>query len=526
MFITEVIMMETPGKKLSDFHLQGELGRGSFAVVHKVKSLLNNKVYVLKQVNLQHLSMKNQQLAKQEVEILKSVSHPNIVKCYGSFLENSCLYIILEFAEEGDLQKLMHKYKQKTKSFKEQEIWQYAEQLSSAINYLHSRRILHRDIKCPNVFLTGGKLKLGDLGTSRIMQSEMHVTRVGTPLYLAPELIKNQPYDTKVDVWAMGCILYTLAAMRPPFSGQNLITLGVNIISHEPKPLPSTYSKKLSSFISKLLIKQAKTRPSIAEVIDLLPKNPDKTFSEIDLLSTGVTWGKLSNVDIPRPATQQVHTRPKESFGPEVGVPREKRISQLFGKFKSKIEYLKSVSREKPQDKPKGSFQPPEPLELPEPVEPVKSVELIEFPGTQKAPRIQKPPKSFLTEKPPKKEESQKPQLVQKDTESIFRSNSALLNSLTKTKENSSQEKKPTQTKHESQKEFRPQTAKKYNSKCTAKNQRPQTAKGKSNWAPKNPLYKPRDFSTVQKPCIPTPFAQPLPPKAHKKLTVRDLHVN
>ena len=112
-------------------------------------------------------------------------------------------------------------------------IWSIGFEVCEAVKHLHQCNIIHRDIKCLNIFLTKDKhVKLGDLGVSKIIsQGSMQVARVGTPLYLAPELIKQQPYDFKVDVWALGCVLYTLATLESPFQASNLISLGHKIIN-------------------------------------------------------------------------------------------------------------------------------------------------------------------------------------------------------------------------------------------------------------------------------------------------------
>ncbi|CAD8184192.1 unnamed protein product [Paramecium pentaurelia] len=218
---------------------------GSFGVVYKVKSTYDGLIYVLKKINLTHLKPKQQAEALKEAQLLRTLKHPNIISYYVSFIEQDNLCIIMEYAEGGDLQKLLKDYKEKRKSLKENTIWQMSRELTQAIQHLHENNIIHRDIKTLNVFLTKDKhIKLGDLGVSKIFNSEIALdgTRVGTPLYLAPELVQHQPYDYKVDVWALGCIVFQLATLEPPFQGENLITLGYSIVNHSPKPLPSQYS--------------------------------------------------------------------------------------------------------------------------------------------------------------------------------------------------------------------------------------------------------------------------------------------
>lgn len=157
----------------------------------------------------------------------------------------------------------------------EKDIWCFAYEILMGIEYLHSKNIIHRDIKTLNIFTSNDKhIKLGDLGVSKIVNSMIPLqgTRVGTPLYLAPELIKHQPYSFKVDIWAIGCALYHLCSFEPPFIGNNLIILGNTIVHKKPKGIPKNYSAKLSLFIEKLLAKSPENRPSAKEGLRMIPK--------------------------------------------------------------------------------------------------------------------------------------------------------------------------------------------------------------------------------------------------------------
>jgi len=148
----------------------------------------------------------------------------------------------MEYADGGDLYTLLKQYKHKKKMFTEEELWSFAYQIFLGIDYLHSNNIMHRDIKCLNLFITRENLvKIGDLGVSKIVlrHDDLHLTRVGTPLYLGPELIKNKPYDYKIDCWAVGCSIYHIANLEPPFSGDNLIELGNNICNMPHKEVSS-----------------------------------------------------------------------------------------------------------------------------------------------------------------------------------------------------------------------------------------------------------------------------------------------
>ena len=257
--------MEKSGYK--DFIIQKELGRGSFGVVYLVQQRISKRYYVLKRINIGHIHMKFQQAALREVEILKKINHPNIIKYYFSYIEDNTLSIITEYAEGGDLYQLLQRHRIKRTNIPEPEIWRIMLELSSALSYLHTNSIIHRDIKCQNVFLTKNlTIKLGDLGASKFMTAEMQATRVGTPLYLAPEMVKQQPYDHKIDVWGLGCILYTLTSKESPFIGPNLITLGISIINKNPKNIPAWYSNKLNEIIMSMLQKNPDDRPNSVEL--------------------------------------------------------------------------------------------------------------------------------------------------------------------------------------------------------------------------------------------------------------------
>ena len=263
------------GSRLSDFEIVKQLGKGSYGTVYVVRSKLDMNTYVMKKMELNHLKENQQKECYQEVSILRKVSHPNIIKYYSSFLENESLCIIMEYAELGDLYTLIKHYKRHQKFFDEIILWRIAFEVLNGLDYLHSNNIIHRDIKCLNLFLSKDHhVKIGDLGVSTIASiGGMHCTRVGTPLYLSPELVKQVPYDYKTDIWSFGCSLYHLANLDPPFTGNNLIVLGNNIVKGRPKDLPVFYSNELKDFISKMLTKKPEKRPNAKDAKNMIPQN-------------------------------------------------------------------------------------------------------------------------------------------------------------------------------------------------------------------------------------------------------------
>ena len=263
------------GSRLSDFEIVKQLGKGSYGTVYVVHSKLDKNTYVMKKMELNHLKESQQKECYREVSILRKVSHPNIIKYYSSFLENESLCIIMEYAELGDLYTLIKHYKRHQKYFDEILLWRIAYEVLNGLDYLHTNSIIHRDIKCLNLFLSKDHhVKIGDLGVSTISAlGGMHCTRVGTPLYLSPELVKQIPYDYKTDIWSFGCSLYHLASLEPPFTGNNLIVLGNNIVKGRPKDLPGFYSNEIKDFIWRMLTKKAEKRPNARDAKNMIPKN-------------------------------------------------------------------------------------------------------------------------------------------------------------------------------------------------------------------------------------------------------------
>jgi len=217
---------------LKEFEIGKELGKGAFGTVCIVKRKDDSKIYAMKRVKISQLNTKEKENALNEVRILASLNHPHIIGYEEAFFdeESKTLNIVMEFADDGDLESKLKKKNLTRDFFNESELWIWLIQIIQGLKYLHDNKIMHRDLKCANIFLTkNGILKLGDLNVSKIVKMGMCSTQTGTPYYASPEVWGDKPYDYKSDIWSVGCIMYELCALRPPFRGQSLDHLYRNV---------------------------------------------------------------------------------------------------------------------------------------------------------------------------------------------------------------------------------------------------------------------------------------------------------
>lgn len=189
------------------------IGEGSFSEVYQVIRKSDQAVYAMKKVKMQKLSSKEKENALNEVRILASINHPNVIGYKEAFFEDTTntLCVVMENADGGDMLGLINNKKKTKEHFGEKMIWHYFIQIVRGLKALHDLKICHRDIKCANLFLTKeGVIKLGDLNVSKVAKRGMLRTQTGTPYYACPEVWKDMPYDHRSDIWSLGCVLYEM----------------------------------------------------------------------------------------------------------------------------------------------------------------------------------------------------------------------------------------------------------------------------------------------------------------------------
>ncbi|KAM8995181.1 serine/threonine-protein kinase Nek4 isoform 2-T2 [Ara ararauna] len=245
------------------------VGKGSYGEVSLVRHLQDCKQYVIKRLNLKNASNRERKAAEQEAQLLSQLKHPNIVTYRESWQgEDGLLYIVMGFCEGGDL---YHKLKeQKGQLLPESQVVEWFVQIAMALQYLHEKHILHRDLKTQNVFLTRTNIiKVGDLGIARVLENQydMASTLIGTPYYMSPELFSNKPYNYKSDVWALGCCVYEMATLKHAFNAKDMNSLVYRIIEGKLPPMPKDYSPELVEIIRTMLSKRPEERPSVKNIL-------------------------------------------------------------------------------------------------------------------------------------------------------------------------------------------------------------------------------------------------------------------
>ena len=250
------------------------LGKGGFGEAYLVKSNMTKKNYVMKSINFELLDEKNKLYTINEAILLKNIDHPNIIKFKEVFevkKPNIQLNIIMEYAENGDLNKLLETNINKKVYFKENILINWLCQICSALKYIHYKKIIHRDIKPANIFMNNlGQIKLGDFGISKNLKNlELASSFVGSAYYTAPEMIYEEKYSYEIDIWALGVTFYELMNLKKPFRAE-YPAIYLEIKNKEVDEINNIYSKPFRNLIYQMLKKNPKERPKADDILNNL----------------------------------------------------------------------------------------------------------------------------------------------------------------------------------------------------------------------------------------------------------------
>uniref|UniRef100_A0A669P9J5 Serine/threonine-protein kinase Nek8 n=1 Tax=Phasianus colchicus TaxID=9054 RepID=A0A669P9J5_PHACC len=289
------------------------VGRGAFGIVHLCLRKADQKLVILKQIPVEQMSKDERLAAQNECQVLKLLSHPNVIEYYENFLEDKALMIAMEYAPGGTLAEFIHK--RCNSLLDEDTILHFFVQILLALHHVHTKQILHRDLKTQNILLDKHRMivKIGDFGISKILSSKSKAyTVVGTPCYISPELCEGKPYNQKSDIWALGCVLYELTSLKRAFEAANLPALVLKIMSGTFAPISDRYSPDLRQLILSMLNLDPSKRPQLNEIMaqsicirpllnlytdvgSVKMRRPEKPLAPVQTVTHSRTGGRVSS---------------------------------------------------------------------------------------------------------------------------------------------------------------------------------------------------------------------------------------
>ncbi|XP_060907853.1 serine/threonine-protein kinase Nek2 [Labrus mixtus] len=263
--------------RVEDYEVLYTIGSGSYGRCQKIRRKSDEKILVWKELDYGNMAESEKQMLVSEVNLLRELKHPNIVRYHDRIIDrsNATLYIVMEYCEGGDLSSLITRCIKERRYLEEQFILRVMAQLTLALKECHRRSdgsatVLHRDLKPANIFLDiKQNVKLGDFGLARILNHDTSFARtfVGTPYYMSPEQVNRMSYNEKSDIWSLGCLLYELCALSPPFTAYNQRELTEKIREGKYRRIPYRYSEELNTLLSKMLNLKDYLRPSVESIL-------------------------------------------------------------------------------------------------------------------------------------------------------------------------------------------------------------------------------------------------------------------
>ncbi|EGB06941.1 hypothetical protein AURANDRAFT_28499, partial [Aureococcus anophagefferens] len=259
---------------MEGFDVLKVLGSGSFGRAMLCRDRRSGEEVVVKEIKCEDAKALAE--AKSEADLMAQHEHSNICRYVASFADEPSqkFYLVMEYADGGDLAGAINRRRSAGRYWPEADAMSIFVMCLVAVRHCHAKRIVHRDIKAANVFLTkAGVVKLGDFGVSKRLRGRegatvLAQTQVGTPYYLSPEIFEGQAYGFKSDVWSLGVLLYEVLALKVPFEARSMAALCRLVTgAKDPKPLPPAYSPQAAALVKQLLARDPSRRPSADRVL-------------------------------------------------------------------------------------------------------------------------------------------------------------------------------------------------------------------------------------------------------------------
>ncbi|KAG2777364.1 Serine/threonine-protein kinase [Phytophthora cactorum] len=365
---------------MENYHILERIGEGSFGKVYRGRRKYSGHIVALKFVTKQGKSARDLENLRQEINILRRLNHCNIIAMMDSFETDGEFCMVTEYAQGELFQVLEDEH-----SLPEEEIRKIAIQLIQALHVLHSNRIIHRDMKPQNILIgSRQQIKLCDFGFARAIAHDTSLLRSikGTPLYMAPELVQEKPYNYTVDLWSLGVILYELAVGKPPFYTDRIVSL-IQMIVRDDVEYPSTMSADFQSFLKGLLNKDPAQRLKWPKILDhpFIQETPEQLETRLQLERQVRTLPRFFKEKEPH---QSPGGGNEEKVKPSVERLRScdewKICDPETGRKLSKPELPhENTTKTKHLTRPADEKNNREPSPLPEPARPVHSVVLESF---------------------------------------------------------------------------------------------------------------------------------------------------
>ncbi|CAG01532.1 unnamed protein product, partial [Tetraodon nigroviridis] len=331
--------------RVDDYEELVTIGSGSYGRCRKIRRKSDGKVLVWKELDYGSMSEAEKQMLVSEVNLLRELRHPNIVRYYDRIIDrtSTTLYIVMEYCQGGDLSSLIARcIKERWRFLEEKFILRVMAQLTLALKECHRRSggrgatVLHRDLKPANIFLdVQQNVKLGDFGLARILNHDTSFAKtfVGTPYYMSPEQINHLSYNEKSDIWSLGCLLYELCALYPPFTAYNQKELAEKIREGKYRRIPYRYSEELNTLLSKMLNLKDYLRPSVESIL------------QSRLLADAVAEEKKAQVRLGRKSAESAPAEPTSVTAAELRL-REQAVQEREKALKEREERLQQREQE------------------------------------------------------------------------------------------------------------------------------------------------------------------------------------